>query len=174
MDPLGQKGQKLSRSRDSLDRKVDQWIETGRQFVDGVAGNRPGQRRSFRSGRDFSPSVDKVGRWVSQKIDWFLEEDEDWLEPLENSLEQKNEMVNKKKPLDAISKRVSNFSNQSKSKFEDYVDNNQWPEDSDYKVNKWVRREIDENIPLKSRLENEDSKSNINQRRLPKSSRRRK
>ena len=59
-------------------------------------------------------------------------------------------MVNKKKPLDAISKRVSNFSNQSKSKFEDYVDNNQWPEDSDYKVNKWVRREIDENIPYLS------------------------
>ena len=32
------------RSRDPLERRMDQWFETGRQFVDGVAGNRPGKR----------------------------------------------------------------------------------------------------------------------------------
>mgnify|MGYP001421621138 CR=1 FL=1 len=35
----------LERSRDPRDRRLDQWLETGRQLVDGVAGRRPGQRR---------------------------------------------------------------------------------------------------------------------------------
>ena len=37
--------ERLERSRDPRDRRLDQWLETGRQLVDGVAGRRPGQRR---------------------------------------------------------------------------------------------------------------------------------
>ena len=51
---------------DRRDRRLDTWIETGRQFVDGVSGRRPGQRRS-------SFDLDSVGRWVGDKVEWLLE-----------------------------------------------------------------------------------------------------
>ena len=63
--------ERLERSRDPRDRRLDQWLETGRQLVDGVAGRRPGQRRA---GLD----LDSVGRWVGDKVEWLLEEDDDW------------------------------------------------------------------------------------------------
>ena len=34
------------RPKDPLERRMDQWFETGRQFVDGVSGTRPGQRKA--------------------------------------------------------------------------------------------------------------------------------
>jgi hypothetical protein len=70
----------LERSRDPRDRRLDQWLETGRQLVDGVAGRRPGQRRP---GLD----LDSVGRWVGDKVEWLLEEDDDWREPWQESAE---------------------------------------------------------------------------------------
>ena len=63
--------ERLERSREPRDRRLDQWLETGRQLVDGVAGRRPGQRRP---GLD----LDSVGRWVGDKVEWLLEEDDDW------------------------------------------------------------------------------------------------
>ena len=74
---MGTPRQRRQRSRDPLDRRFDQWLETGRQLVDGVAGTRPGQRGSGRTDRRSTPSLENVGRWVGDKIDWFLEEDED-------------------------------------------------------------------------------------------------
>ena len=59
------------RSDDPLDRRLDQWLETGRQLVDGVAGTRPGSRGSAGRGgsRSTAASLDAVGRWVGDKID---------------------------------------------------------------------------------------------------------
>ena len=41
--------QRRQGSRQPLERRVDKWIETGRQVVDGVAGNRPGMRKATTS-----------------------------------------------------------------------------------------------------------------------------
>ena len=73
---------RLDRFRDQRDRRLDQFLETGRQLVDGVSGRRPGQRPGQRrSGLD----LDSVGRWVGEKVEWLLEEDDDWQEPWQES-----------------------------------------------------------------------------------------
>ena len=45
MSSHNNRNQIRQRSRAPLDRRMDKWIQTGKQVVDGVAGNRPGQRR---------------------------------------------------------------------------------------------------------------------------------
>ena len=87
------------RPKDSRERRMDQWLETGRQLVDGVAGRRPGQRRS-------SLDLDSVGRWVGDRIDWLLDDDEDWQEPWQEDRETDLLNGGGKRPLDAISRRV--------------------------------------------------------------------
>ena len=74
--------------RTTLDKQVDRIFETGRQFVDGVSGSRPGKKR----GTDFQGisrrNVRNVGRWVSDKMDMFFEEEDDnWFDQ-ENSYEE--------------------------------------------------------------------------------------
>jgi len=62
-----------------VDKQVDKIFETGRQFVDGVSGARPGKRRNSDFQGITSKSVKKVGRWVSEKVDLFFdEENDDW------------------------------------------------------------------------------------------------
>ncbi len=104
MDITRKLNNRRNRSNDPLERRMDRWLETGRQFVDGVAGNRPGQRRQAHLGMNRS-SFDNVGRWVGDKLDWFLEEEDDWLEPWQAE-EVVNSHTNGKKPLEAISRRV--------------------------------------------------------------------
>ncbi len=54
-------------------------FETGRQFVDGVSGARPGKRRNLDFQGITSKSVKKVGKWVSEKVDLFFDEENyDW------------------------------------------------------------------------------------------------
>jgi len=135
----------------SLDRKVDQFLEAGRQFVDGVSGTRPGSRRRGRLNKLSRPNVKDVGRWVSDKVDSIFEDEEfeDWEDSNENSSqfkyfsrdvdsESKRENIMNKRPLEARSLRESNenASNQS-ARFLYPVDD--WPEESDFKVNKWQR-----------------------------------
>ena len=62
-----------------VDKQVDKIFETGRQFVDGVSGARPGKRRNSDFQGITSKSVKKVGRWVSEKVDLFFDEDNDCL-----------------------------------------------------------------------------------------------
>ena len=57
----------------NLDRKVDQFFEAGRQFVDGVSGTRPGSRRRGRSNRLSRANVKDMGKWVNDKIDSFFD-----------------------------------------------------------------------------------------------------
>ena len=63
-----------SRSGDGLERRLDQLVTAGRQLVDGVAGTRPG-------GRGGRGGIDGVGRWVGERLDWLLDEGDDWREP---------------------------------------------------------------------------------------------
>jgi hypothetical protein len=73
--------QRSQRSPDPLDRRLDRWLDTGRQLVDGVSGARPGRRSIDRL--DGASRLDAVGRWVGDRIDWLLDEEDDWREMAE-------------------------------------------------------------------------------------------
>ena len=69
--------------RTILDKQVDKIFETGRQLVDGVSGSRPGKKRSTDFQEISRRNVKNVGRWVSDKMDMFFEEeDDDWSDPV--------------------------------------------------------------------------------------------
>ncbi len=171
MESLPQKQNKLRRSRDSLDRKFDQWIETGRQFVDGVAGTRPGKRKPLNTSRLSTASFDKVGRWVGDKIDWLLEDEDDWVEPWEP--EPHMNSSGNKRPLDAISRRTSRPNRSSLAESESEYFEDQWPSDDSYRLDRWQRSEIEEGIEsgISSKTPREVMRSE--RRPLPRSSRRR-
>jgi len=152
---------------------MDTWIQTGKQFVDGVAGNRPGQRRGGRQDKTTGSNFDKVGRWMEDKIDWFFEDDEDWLdnqEQYENSFQEAT--LNTKRPLGAISLRNPKALPSRIDKNTNNLDEiNEWPDDQLFKLNKWERKN---NF-------NKDNKNDVNdslderstkRRNIPRSSRR--
>ena len=97
---------RLDRFRDQRDRRLDQFLETGRQLVDGVSGRRPGQRPG---GRRSGLDLDSVGRWVGEKVEWLLEEDDDWQEPWQEAGRGRPEPARStrsaRRPLEAISRR---------------------------------------------------------------------
>ncbi len=69
---------------DPLDQRVDRWVTAGRQFVEGVAGSRPGGRPSSRTADrrpPLRPRMDEFGRWVEGRLDWLLDDGDDWREP---------------------------------------------------------------------------------------------
>ena len=162
--------------RDPWDRRIDQWFETGRQFVDGVAGNRPGKRKIGRKDKREDKSLQTISRWVEDKLDWFLEDDESWLEPWQVEQEtNSNVSGNRKRPLDAISRRTAKGVNQVDPHNEPFSDEDGWPDDALFKVDRWQRSQTarpyknDEDSLSSSR---EVDLSNKN-RPLPRSSRRR-
>jgi hypothetical protein len=73
---------------DPLDQRVDRWVTAGRQFVEGVAGARPGGRPAGRGGErrpPLRPRIDDLGRWVEGRLDWLLDDGDDWREPWQDS-----------------------------------------------------------------------------------------
>ena len=165
--------QRRPRSRDTLERQMDQWVSTGRQFVDGVAGNRPGQRRkeNNRSG------LNHMGRWVEDKIDWFFEEeeDEDWSNSQRSStLKMQDIPPTSKRPLSAISLRVPKALAASSSENNQPNIDYEWPDDSSFKVDRWKRdRDQDQAINESIGVADLSEQKMINRRPLPRSSRRR-
>ena len=121
---------------------MDQWLETGRQLVDGVSGRRPGQRRG-------SLDLDSVGRWVGEKVEWLLEEDDDWREPWqEQDMPSQAPSRTGKRPLDAISRRSPSrmppsqpeqFSALNSPNQNDSVSDQAWPDDDSFRVDHWKR-----------------------------------
>jgi len=61
---------------DPLEQGLDRLVSAGRQLVDGVAGTRPGARAGERAGE--RPRLAGLGRWVEEKLDWILEDEDDW------------------------------------------------------------------------------------------------
>ena len=151
MSSYNNRNQIRQRSRAPLDRRMDKWIQTGKQVVDGVAGNRPGKRRGGWQDKETSANFDKVGRWMEEKIDWFFEDDDDWLdneylddEPLQESTN------NKKRPLSAISLRAPKaLPSQIEGRRNNADELDEWPDDQSFKLNKWERKEnlIKKNVP---------------------------
>ena len=139
------------------DRRLDTWIETGRQFVDGVSGRRPGQRRS-------NFDLDSVGRWVGDKVEWLLEDDDAWREPWQ---ENDRPMRSGKRPLEAISRRgrqVVPPAPAMTTPEPGSVDD--WPEDDSFRVERWQRSRG----PVTPAVDPQPSAA---RRSLPRSSRRR-
>jgi hypothetical protein len=75
----------LRGQRRGLDDRLEGWVSRGRDLVDGVSGARPGTRTPGRGGERAGGGgrgpLDGVGRWVEGKLDWLLDDREDWPEP---------------------------------------------------------------------------------------------
>ncbi len=143
MSSFNNRNQIRQRSRAPLDRRMDKWIQTGKQVVDGVAGNRPGQRRVGWQDKETSANFEKVGRWMEEKIDWFFEDDDDWLDNEDLDDEPLQESTNNiKRPLSAISLRAPKAlppQIERRRKNPDELD--EWPDDQSFKLNKWERKD---------------------------------
>ncbi len=131
------------RSRAPLDRRMDKWIQTGKQVVDGVAGNRPGQRRGGWQDKETSANFAKVGRWMEDKIDWFFEDDDDWLDNEYLDDEPRQESTNTtKRPLSAISLRAPKaLPPQLEGRRNSSDELDEWPDDQSFKLNNWKRKD---------------------------------
>jgi len=166
--------QSRQRSREPFDRRMDQWIQTGKQVVDGVAGNRPGQKRGGWKDHTSAPNFEKVGRWMEEKIDWFFEDEEDWLdnEDLEDDLFQES-IINTKRPLGAISLRAPKaLPPRVESKSNDLLEMDEWPDDQTFKLDRWERKNTlikNNEKDLNKSLHDERS---VKRRNIPRSSRR--
>ena len=172
--------------RNIVDKQVDKIFETGRQFVDGVSGARPGKRRSADFQGITSKSVKKVGRWVSEKVDLFFDEDnDDWNE--DNFYDDNSDMkpftresnsyestqMHSKRPLEAISLRKSKnlqITEQKKLPFRKEIKADDWPDEMDLKVERWQRSVEKENNISRDQL---NQKVQSKSRNLPRSRRRR-
>ena len=155
------------RSPDPFDRRLDRWLDTGRQLVDGVSGARPGRRGVDRF--DGASRLDAVGRWVGDRIDWLLDEEDDWREPPEpssrwdsprspsrptvsasSSRMERPVSAGRKRPLEALSRRqpvlpppsaVEPASSAPSVQPDPVVSeaDDAWPDDDNFRVDRWKR-----------------------------------
>jgi len=92
--PLPPAERRPSREGEPLEQRLDRWMSTGRQLVEGVSGGRPGARQGSRrpEGRPGSRgSFDGLGRWVENRLDWLLDDSDDWPEPWQQSEQRRRE-----------------------------------------------------------------------------------
>ena len=155
------------RSPDPFDRRLDRWLDTGRQLVDGVSGARPGRRGVDRF--DGASRLDAVGRWVGDRIDWLLDEEDDWREPPEpssrwdsprspsrptvsasSSRMERPVSAGRKRPLEALSRRqpvlpppsaVEPTASAPSVQPDPVVSeaDDAWPDDDNFRVDRWKR-----------------------------------
>ena len=175
MDSNRARQQRRQFSRQPLDRRVDKLIETGLQVVDGVAGTRPGKRR-LNSSRLAGSSLDKVGQWVGDKLDWFLEDEDDWVESGDPAA-SKSFSSGKKRPLEAISRRVMKPAKTDDSSIavsQQTSESDEWPEESAFRVERWQRGQREEKVEPSGHVQGSPREpSRVEKRPLPRSSRRR-
>ena len=160
---------KSTRSFEPLENHLDNILETGKQLFDGVAGNRPGNRKFV---KPTISRLENVGKWMESKIDLFLEDYDTDIDSWQSDKEKEMRSFSSKKPLKAISLRVKKAIEPSKQ-----MDLNnsegEWPQDSDFRVEKWERQdEVNSDVFYKNLREKKTPKRS-SQRPLPRSSRRR-
>ena len=173
--------------RNIVDKQVDRIFETGRQFVDGVSGARPGKRRNSDFQGITSKSAKKVGKWVSEKMDLFFDDDNDDLYDDDNFDYDNSEIKTftreaniiksskpyLKRPLEAISLRQpKNFQTtaQKKLPYGKEVNNQDWPDEIDFKVERWQRSSEKDSDIIRDQL---NQRGGSKSRNLPRSRRRR-
>lgn len=152
------------RGPDPLEQGFDRLVSAGRQLVDGVSGARPGSRTAprgaQRGGDDRRPGLDRLGRWVEDKLDWILDEDEDWREPWQEPA-QRPEPAGRR-PLEAISRRGR--PGDAGAAQED------WPDDASFSIPRWQRQPA---APQPLPVDAPDPQASGAGRPLPRSTRRR-
>jgi len=172
--------------RNIVDKQVDKIFETGRQFVDGVSGARPGKRRNSDFQGITSKSVKKVGRWVSEKVDLFFDEDND--DGYDDNFYDDNGDIKtytresnsyesakpySKRPLEAISLRQPKnlqTTAQKKLPYGREIKDEDWPDEMDFKVERWQRSSEKNNDTSKDQL---SQRGQSKSRNIPRSRRRR-
>lgn len=142
---------RLRRGPDPLEQGLDRLVSAGRQLVDGVSGARPGVRGPSRGGpsrgagasasASFRPRLDQLGRWVEDKLDWILDDDEDWREPWQENARPASPQAepglepaaqpSKRRPLEARSRR--------QERAQAVSDPDAWPDDASFSIPRWQR-----------------------------------
>lgn len=149
---------------DPLDQRVDRWVTAGRQFVEGVAGSRPGGRPAGR-GTDrrpqLRPRMDELGRWVEGRLDWLLDDGDDWREPWQESdrgapgapVEPPAPGRSRRPMLEAVSRRGRSGPSPSPAPASastaapisapgnEAPDDGDWPDDASFTLPRWQRPE---------------------------------
>ena len=125
------------RAEPRLEQRLDQWVSAGRQFVDGVSGARPGARPG---GRSSGLKLDHLGRWVEDKLDWLLEDEEGWRESWEQpAAAPPPQRSARREPLQAISRRRPARSAALSDRTVTAADGEGWPDDDSFSVSRWQR-----------------------------------
>jgi hypothetical protein len=151
-DPRGERG------TGSFEQRLDRWVSAGRQLVDGVAGARPGSRAAARPGG--------LGRWLEERVDWLLEDGDDWREPWQEApppatpapplrpapLSQRSGPLSsppRRRSLEAISRRASRPAPSEQAspgpapltgeEPSPPASAGDWPEDSSFTLPRWQR-----------------------------------
>lgn len=122
-----------SRSEPRFEQRLDQLVSAGRQLVDGVSGARPGSRPA---GRSNGLKLDHLGRWVEDKLDWLLEDDDGWREswdqtPPASASATQPQRRSRRQPLSAISRRTRALAAPASDQ--------EWPDDDNFSLNRWRR-----------------------------------
>jgi hypothetical protein len=136
---------------DPLDQRLDRWVTAGRQFVEGVSGSRPGGRPGLRApdrrgpGR---PRLDGLGRWVEDRLDWLLEDGDDWREPWQDKgpeaveSSQAPPSSSRRQELEAVSRRGAVASASPPLQRPVSWDGQEdWPDDDSFSLPRWQRPE---------------------------------
>jgi hypothetical protein len=140
------------RGPDPLEQGLDRLVSAGRQLVDGVSGARPGSRKATRTaaaGPGVRPRLGELGRWVEDKLDWILEDDDDWREPwqeprkpvqAEAPVPRQQEpspspTSSRRRPLEAISRRGPALGPAA-------VSDQDWPDDENFSRPRWQRSTV--------------------------------
>ncbi|MFM7675479.1 MAG: RNA helicase [Synechococcus sp.] len=157
----GRGGGSERRGTDPLEQRLDRWVSAGRQLVDGVSGARPGSRPAARGGPARGgapggslPRLDNLGRWMEDKLDWLLEDGDDWREPWEQpqpsgEVRRRPEprsgsggsgpsgpTRSNRRPLEAISRRGAPVLRPAEAASEAAEG---WPSDDDFSLPRWQR-----------------------------------
>ena len=122
------------RSEPRFEQRLDQWVSAGRQFVDGVSGARPGGRVG---GRSNGLKLDHLGRWVEDKLDWLLEDDDGWRESWEQP--PAGQRPRRREPLQAISRRGRQSVVPPSAATAPAAMEQDWPDDDNFTLNRWQR-----------------------------------
>jgi hypothetical protein len=130
--------------RRALDDRLEQWVSRGRELVDGVSGTRPGTRSA---GRGAGGRLDGLGRWVEGKLDWLLDDRDDWREPWETErpapVSDPVPAARPRTPLEAISRRGLQRAAPPAGPVADAPPpaSHDWPEEETFTVSRWRRQE---------------------------------
>ena len=118
---------------------LDRLVSAGRQLVDGVSGARPGSRSGNRGeGRLLAG----LGRWVENKLDWILEDEDDWREPWQETRPELGSQDRPRRRLDAISRRSAAppQAQPSQEREPQAREPEEWPDDDSFALPHWQRQ----------------------------------